>query len=141
MKRGYIECSIVIILVITGMGMTSKKANEIPTPAKDFTVDIIDREGFHTEGHQVSIDGEVFISVRRGAASFYIAFDKIQDIQFGDIDKDWIKTTILLNDTDEPLSGEVDGLLPCYGETSFGQFEIRMKNIQKITFKGMTPKE
>jgi len=130
-QKSLLILSIVAITTIT-MGMSSKKANNIPVPAKNFNATVIDRDAFETTGTKISIDGEIFLTLTRGVGTYYIPFEKIKHIEFGSISDNWVNASVKLVDADEPIQGQVDGFLPCYGETSFGKFELKLKNIKKI---------
>jgi hypothetical protein len=115
------------------LGMANRKANEIPLPAENYTARVRDRLGIETTVQYTSIEGETILPCRRGAAKLFIRFDKIRKIEFLQPDEDVTPAHIIFRD-DAELDVTIDSRLTCYGSTNFGEYAIRVEEIQNLEF-------
>jgi len=122
-------------LLLMGMGEMggSAPADKIPSPEKNFTVKVTDREGIQTSLSQFSQEGKVFLAGKRGSGTVTVPFEKISQIQFQTAEGNEIPVKLTLR-TREGLDLKVDKRSKFYGKTEFGTFQIDAKDLKTINF-------
>ncbi len=126
--------NLIFFILISILGLTSKEAQRIPEPAKNFKVELIDKAGVIIEGEYFSIEGNTYIKCKMGETQFFIPFGEIKVIEFENVLGDEVSASILLKDGTK-LDVRIFKDLKCYGKTKFGKFSVKISNIQKLTFK------
>lgn len=123
---------------IFGMGGgDSNSEPSIPLPLKNFEVVVQDVQGRKIKANRISWNGKIYLEGKIGETKFTIPFEKMKRIVL-DHDKyapaNSVFSEILLR------SGEkVDLLLETnskyFGETSYGKFEVYIRDLLMIEFK------
>ncbi|MFH2012669.1 MAG: hypothetical protein ABIJ37_08235 [Pseudomonadota bacterium] len=134
MKKGlYFIAFLVVFIFITGMGgLGGTPANKIPTPEKDFSATIIDKQDTVTKCKQVSREGDVFFLGKKGSGTVTIPFEKINTAEF-ESENNAMNVVVQLTDN-QTIKIKMDKNQTFYGMTSFGTFQIGIIDLKKITF-------
>jgi hypothetical protein len=122
-------------LLLMGMGELGGSAptGKVPTPAKNFNAQVVDREGIQTSLSQFSQEGKVFLVGKRGDATVTVSFEKISQVQFEALQGDEVQAKVSLRGQ-ETVDIKVDKLAKFYGKADFGTFQIAVKDLKSITF-------
>jgi len=133
----FITAGIMIFSLIFIMGMGdlggTAAVNQIPSPEKNFSAQVVDREGIETSLSQFSQDGKIFVTGKRGSATVAVPFDKISWIQFQDPEKRDIPARLLLKDQ-STVEMRLEKRSKFYGQAQFGTFQIEIKDVNSIRF-------
>jgi hypothetical protein len=123
------------LLFLMGMGELggSAPADKVPSPEKNFSVKVTDREGIPTSLSQFSQEGKVFLAGKRGSATVTVPFEKISQIQFQAAEGNEIPAKLTLR-TRESLDLKVDKRSKFYGKAEFGTFQIDAKDLKTVNF-------
>jgi hypothetical protein len=123
------------LLFLMGMGELggSAPANKVPSPEKNFSAKVTDREGIQTSLSQFSQEGKIFLAGKRGSAAITVPFEKISQIQFQAAEGNEIPAKLTLR-TQEALELKVDKRSKFYGKADFGTFQIDAKDLKAISF-------
>jgi ribosome maturation factor RimP len=133
-KKGlYLIAFFIGFLLITGMGgLGGTPSGKIPTPEKDFSATLIDKQDVVTKCKQVSRDGDVFFLGKKGRGTVTIPFEKVKTAEFGN-GKGVVTAVIKLIDG-QTIEIEVDKSQRFYGNVNFGTFQIEVSDLKKIIF-------
>jgi len=123
------------LLFLMGMGELggSAPADKVPSPEKNFSVKVTDREGIPTSLSQFSQEGKVFLAGKRGSATVTVPFEKISQIQFQAAEGNEIPAKLTLR-TQESLDLKVDKRSKFYGKAEFGTLQIDAKDLKAVNF-------
>lgn len=123
-------------LASLGLGGTGGTTpGKVPTPPRNFTAEVTDRQGVVTRTSQVSCGGEIFIVGKRGETTLTVGFDKVRRVRFGTPGERYVEATV------ETAGGEtirlrVDKTLTCAGVTDFGTVQVEAGDLQTIAITG-----
>jgi len=129
------------ILSFQGIGFSlgsdsGNAVNQIPLPEINYSVILTDRQNVQTTAKRVSWDGKVYLQGKRGNSLTTIPFEKVNQIEVS-LDKTpeggSVAAKITLK-SGETIDLNIKGNSKFFGETSFGKFEIYLRDIQKILF-------
>ncbi|MDX2469423.1 MAG: hypothetical protein QNL04_02470 [SAR324 cluster bacterium] len=123
-------------VLLWAMGGNKDSANDIPLPEKNYSVIITDTQNVQTTASRVSWEGKIYFQGRRGDALATIPFEKIAQIDVNPnavAPPGSIATKVTLK-SGEAIQLYVKATSKTYGETSFGKFEIYLRDLQKIIF-------
>ena len=134
MKKGlYLVAFLTGFLLITGMGgLGGTPSGKIPTPEKDFSATLIDKQDVVTKCKQISRDGDVFFLGKKGKGTFTVSFEKVKIAEFQN-GKGVVIAVLKLIDG-QTIEIEVDKSQRFYGNVPFGTFQIEVTDLKKITF-------
>ena len=126
---------LVSILFIMGMGEMggAVPGDKIPTPEKNFTVRVTDREGVQTSLNQFSQEGKVSLVGKRGSATVSIPFEKISQVQIQVVEGNDVQVKVSLR-TQESVDIKMGKSAKFYGKADFGTFQIEGKDLKTINF-------
>lgn len=115
----------------TGFGGDSPPTR-IPVPARIFQAQVEDRSGTVVEVTRVTFNGEVVLYGDLGAAQVTVPFEKLDFVTFkpGKDEDHQAATATLVDGTEVTISVESD--TPCYGETTFGYYQIEAEDIRRV---------
>jgi hypothetical protein len=116
----------------TGFGGDSPPAR-IPVPAKVYQATVEDRTGNRLTLQRVSWNGEVFVYGELGAAQVTVPFDKIREASVEDGGGEGKRVVVVTTLDGQTVRVTVDDDLLCYGKTEFGNYQIEVMDIRKIT--------
>lgn len=137
MKKGlYLIAFLTGFLLITGMGglggLGGTPTGKIPTPEKDFSATLIDKQDVVTKCKQVSRDGDVFFLGKKGRGTVTIPFEKVKTAEFQNGKGSVIAVLKLIDG--QTIEIEMDKSQKFYGNVNFGTFQIEVNDLKKVTF-------
>lgn len=118
-----------------GNGTGTEKA--IPIPQKNFTVAVTDARGLKAQVERFTWEGKVHIQGQYGNATITLPFQKVLSIKVG-AGTPPAPTLVISRVTlrsGETLELAVERSSKCYGESSFGNYEIFFKDIAELQFQ------
>jgi hypothetical protein len=126
---------IIILPVLLGMGSLKgdSSPDKIPIPAKKFKATIIDQTDIATDCSEISIEGDTFISGKKGEGTYTISFDNINSIMFF-LREEKLLAVVKLNDGNS-MELTVNKEHKAYGLTKYGTFQIKLTEIKKMLIK------
>lgn len=122
---------------VFAMGGDSIEERDIPLPAKNYSVTIQDVKGVTTDASRVSWNGKIYFQGKRGESLTTVSFSKVKKVTIlrkEKTPKGSIATDILLTSGDT-IRLYMESTSKCFGETSFGKFEIYLQDLRNIEFK------
>lgn len=132
----------VLVLVapwVMGLGGGNGGAEkQIPIPQKNFTVVVTDSHGQKATAERFTWEGKVSFQGQYGSATITLPFQKVQSVKVIPAQANIPATQVLTKMTlrsGETLDLTLDRTSKCYGETSFGNYEIFLKDIGEIQFQ------
>jgi hypothetical protein len=110
--------------LLMGMGGGSGPANEkiVPIPDKNYTVQVTDSRSAKVEARRFTWEGKVYFQGQYGQASAATTSPNL------------IMAKMTLT-TGETLDIALDRSSKCYGETSFGTYEIFVRDVTVLQFE------
>ena len=122
-------------LLLTGMGELGGTAplEKIPTPAKDFKVEIIDQIGVRTNLTKFSQEGKVILSGKRGQAQIAIPFENISRIEFLKLEGQEVILKVTLREL-KSYEIKMEKKSKFFGQADFGPLRIEAQDIKMINF-------
>jgi hypothetical protein len=121
-----------------GLGGDSPPSR-IPVPARVYDAVVEDGGGTRVPVTKATFNGEIFVYGMVGSGQVTVAFDQISEVRF-EPTNDPTKFVALAKLHDGQLVKlTVDSDVPCYGATSYGNYQIDVEDIRKITFTKPAP--
>lgn len=139
MKRFAIFMAIVITaLLLTGMGgLGGGPEGTIPETRENIKARVFDRSGVVTELTRFSMDGQVFIMGKLGDGDISVFFKDLREVDFDRITGEYIPAKLHL-DSGKALDLTIRKRAVFYGDTGFGAYQIRARDIKRIEFPEST---
>jgi hypothetical protein len=106
----------------------------IPKPAKNFAFTLVDLQGVETRLHEFSIEGSLYLSGHHGNGTASIPFDRIRVVRL-QAEGGELQARVELTDG-TTVTVAVDGRKICYGRTSYGYFQIELRELEKMVNQG-----
>ncbi|MBU0515288.1 MAG: hypothetical protein KJ621_11005 [Proteobacteria bacterium] len=122
-------------LALCGMGdggAALKGPIRIPTPAKQFTVTLTDRQAVTTRLTYFSAEGMIFFTGTRGLGQMALAFDRVRSIEFRFKDKKLTATATLKNGS--KVDFVIDRGQRVMGKVAYGNYRIELAHVRRIVF-------
>jgi hypothetical protein len=113
-------------------GLGGTPVNKIPTPERDFSATLIDKQDVVTKCKQVSREGDVFFLGKKGRGTVTIPFEKIKITEFES--KKGVVTAVIKLIDGQTIEIEMDKSQRFYGMANFGTFEIEVSDLKKVIF-------
>jgi hypothetical protein len=107
--------------------------DKIPTPEKNFSATVLDREGMQTTLQSFSFEGKIFLAGKHGSASIAVPFDKISEIQFQGQEGSEMAARVILRDQ-KTVPVKVEKRSKFFGKTDFGTYQVEAKDLKSIRF-------
>jgi hypothetical protein len=129
------------IAALWWMGMgggNSSTEKVVPIPDKNYTVTVTDSRGAKVEARRFTWEGKVHFQGQFGQATVTLPFPKLQSMQIAPTAPTGSPNLILAKvklKTGETLDLSLERTSKCYGETSFGTYEIFVRDIAQIQFE------
>lgn len=123
---------------LMGLGGGNGGEKSIPIPQKNFTVAVTDSKGQKATAERFTWEGKVNFTGQFGSATITLPFQKVQSVRVMPAQGTSSPTQVLTKMTlrsGETLELAIDRTTKCYGETSFGNYEIFLKDISEIAFQ------
>jgi hypothetical protein len=128
---------ILIVLVaalLMGMGgLGGEPEGTVPETDENIQARVLDRSGVMTELTRFSMDGKVFLTGQRGSGEITVFFKNILELDFNKVVGEHIPAKLQLQ-SGEVLDLEVKKRAVFYGDTGYGAFQIRARDVKKIEF-------
>lgn len=119
-------------------GGSGGEEKPIPIPQKNFTVTVSDSKGLKVQAERFTWEGKVHFQGQFGHATLTLPFQKVKSLKVlsGGVDGNsaLVRTQATLR-SGETLELALDRASKCYGETSFGNYEIFLKDVGEIQFQ------
>lgn len=125
---------------LMGMGGGSGPANEkiVPIPDKNYTVQVTDSRNAKVEARRFTWEGKVYFQGQFGQATVTLPFPKVKSLKIvpdaATTSPNLIMAKVTLA-TGETLDIALDRSSKCYGETSFGTYEIYVRDVTTLQFE------
>ncbi len=127
------------LLWLCAVGLSSKSEDQIPETEKNFSANLVDSTSATIEGENISVEGLLYFSVRRGEMTIFVPFEKLESVVFArestnidGIDRVEATFTFLDGATDRGFVKARDTL---YGKSKLGNFKLKLKDLEKLRFK------
>lgn len=125
---------------LMGMGGGNGSSTEkiVPIPDKNYTVTVTDSRGAKAEARRFTWEGKVHFQGQFGNATVTLPFPKVQAVKFDPAAVSGSPNLILAKFTlknGETLDLNLERTSKCYGETSFGTYEIFVRDITQLQFE------
>jgi hypothetical protein len=121
-----------VVPLLVGMGTSGGR--DVIHPTMDFRASLVDRDGVKVEVNRLNVGGEVQLEGDMGRGNLRIAFENIQSVDFAAESHDYSRATVHLK-SGETVSLRVRNSLMIYGQTTVGLYQIRARDLQRITFQ------
>ena len=82
---------------------------------------------------RVSWNGEVFVYGVLGLAQVTVPFESIRDATFEDGAEEGERTAVITTRDGQVVKLTVDDDLMCYGRTEFGNYQLEVRDLRRIT--------
>ncbi len=115
------------------LGGGTAPIDKIPTPEKNFSAAVLDREGVQTTLQSFSFEGKIFLAGKHGSASIAVPFDKISEIQFQGQEGGEMGARVVLRDQ-KTVPIKVEKRSRFFGKTDFGTYQIEAKDLKSVRF-------
>lgn len=119
--------------------LSSGGENEIPEVDKNYQAVVVDSTSTTTNGENVSVEGLLYFSVRRGEMTVFVPFDKLQSaevlgnpVDVGGIDRVEVSFTFKDGGVEK---GFVKARDLVYGSSRLGNFKLKIKDVRSIRFQ------
>ena len=109
--------------------------SRIPIPARDFQAVVEDRTGTVVEVDRITYNGEVYVYGKLGVAQVSVQFDDIATVRFEPNEEDGKVVAFVTTTDGQNVRLLVDDDTPCYGQTTFGYYQIEAQDIRKIEIR------
>lgn len=136
-KSGWLALALVIAAPVAASAMGALGGDvpsSIPSPARNFVFTVTDEEGLETRLEQFSIEGLLYLSGRHGKATVAIPFERISRVQLQAREGE-LHAMVATKDGKD-LELVVDGRRRCYGRMQYANFQIELRNLEKMVNHG-----
>lgn len=126
-------------LWLMGMGGGGSSTEKVvPIPDKNFTVMVTDSRGAKAEARRFTWEGKTYFQGQFGMATITLPFPKVQSVHIVPAaptsSPSLVQAKVKLK-TGEMLDLNLERTSKCYGETSFGTYEIYMRDVAELQFE------
>jgi hypothetical protein len=143
MARNHSSLVLLILALFAPMlmglgGGNSGNEKPIPIPQRNFTVSVTDAHGRKAIAERFTWEGKVHFQGQYGSATITVPFQKVQSVKILPTQENIPPTQVLSKmalRSGETIDLTLDRTSKCYGETSFGNYEIFIKDIAEILFQ------
>jgi len=121
------------------MGFPGGEApGSIPKPTRDFVFSVIDQQGVETRLREFSIEGSLYLSGHHGKGKVAMPFERIRAVRLRAAGDELHARAELVDGTTADLV--VNGRNKCYGRMDYGNFQIELRDVEKLVNQGETPR-
>jgi len=129
-RSGILTLGVVLFLCVFLMGMSGMGSPAGQTgAASPFDAKLVDTTKSELEISSITIDGKTSFNAYMGKGKVQIPFENISRI---DIKED--NACITLKKTGDMCTLRINGISRIYGKTSFGSYQISLKDVVSIEF-------
>jgi hypothetical protein len=121
------------------MGLLGGEApGSIPKPARDFVFTVTDQQGVETRLRDFTIEGSLYLSGHHGKGKIAMPFERITAVRLRAEGDELHARAELVDGTTADLV--VDGRTKCYGRMDYGNFQIELRDVEKMVNQGEKPR-
>jgi len=134
--KGFVASILVLFfaVVLTGMGeLGGGPSGTVPETTENINARVFDRMGIMAELTQFSMEGNVFLEGTSGKGEITIPFKNLKSIEFGEIIGQDMFVSVQLK-SGETLPLKVTKKAVFYGDTGYGAYRIRVRDIKRVEF-------
>jgi len=139
---GTVKTTVMIMIGICTVGMGGlgeEELKKIPEPSDNFSATLIDQRDVSSSITVFSLEGQTFLSGKRGGATVSIPFENIKEIDFYARGRDIFAMVTMKEESQVELEMEKDRVF--YGQLSYGLLSIKAEYVKKITIHGLAKQE
>ena len=135
---GTVKTTVMVMIGICTVGMGGlgeEELKKIPEPSANFSATLIDQRDVSSSITVFSLEGQTFLSGKRGGATVSIPFENIKEIDFYARGRDIFAMVTMKEESQVELEMEKDRVF--YGQLSYGLLSIKAEYVKKITIHGL----
>ena len=139
---GIVKTTIMVMIGFCSVGMGGvgeEKLTKIPEPDDNFSATVIDQRDVSSRITLFSLEGQTFLSGKRGGAIVSIPFENIKEINFYARGRDIFAMVTMKKEPQVELEMEKDRAF--YGQLSYGLLFIKVEYVKNITVHGLAKQE
>lgn len=139
---GIVKTTVMVMIGFCTVGMGGvgeEKLTKIPEPDDNFSATLIDQRDVSSRITLFSLEGQTFLSGKRGGAMVSIPFENIKEINFYARDRDIFAMVTMKKEPQVELEMEKDRVF--YGQLSYGLLSIKVEYVKKITIHSLAGQE
>ena len=128
--------ALVLLTAALLMGMANiggTPEGTIPKTEENIRVHLVDRAGVSTDLTRFSMDGNVFLTGRRGEGQMSVFFRDLNEVSFGPVSGSDAPADLLLK-SGKRIQLKVNKSDIFYGDTGSGTYHISAGNVSRIVF-------
>ena len=112
--------------------------SSIPKPARSFAFTLIDQQGVETRLRDFTIEGSLYLTGQHGKGTVAIPFERVRVVRLQAVSAGLHARLDLADGTTADLV--VDGRKKCYGRLEYGNFEIELRDLERMVNHGEMPR-
>ncbi len=139
---GIVKTTVMVMIGFCTVGMGGvgeEKLTKIPEPDDNFSATLIDQRDVSSRVTLFSLEGQTFLSGKRGGAMVSIPFENIKEINFYARGRDIFAMVTMKKEPQVELEMEKDRVF--YGQLSYGLLSIKVEYVKKITIHSLAEQE
>jgi len=139
---GIVKTTVMLMIGLCTVGMGGvgeEKLTKIPEPDDNFSATLIDQRDVSSRITLFSLEGQTFLSGKRGGAMVSIPFENIKEINFYARGRDIFAMVTMKKEPQVELEMEKDRVF--YGQLSYGLLSIKVEYAKRITIHGLAKQE
>lgn len=134
--RNLLKVALTLLTAALLMGMGSiggAPEGSIPKTEENIPAQLVDRSGLANELTRFSMDGNVFLSGRRGEGQMSVSFRDLKEVTFGPVSGKDVPADLLLK-SGKHVQLKVNKSAIFYGDLSSGAYRISAGDVSRIVF-------
>lgn len=134
--RNLLTAILTLLTAALLMGMGSfggTKEGTVPKTDENIAAQLVDRSGVSNELTRFSMDGNVFLSGRRGEGQLTVSFRELKGVSFGPVSGNDVPADLRLK-SGKQIQLMVNKSAVFYGDTGSGAYHIPAGNVTRIEF-------
>ena len=139
---GTVKTTVMVMIGFCTVGMGGlggEELTKIPEPSDNFSATVIDQRDVSSSITLFSLEGQTFLSGKRGGSMVSIPFENIKEIDFHARGRDIFAMVTMKKEPQVELEMEKDRVF--YGQLSYGLLSIKVEYVKKITIHGLDNQE
>ncbi|UCG67518.1 MAG: hypothetical protein JSW12_11310 [Deltaproteobacteria bacterium] len=139
---GIVKTTVMVMIGFCAVGMGGvgeEKLTKIPEPDDNFSATLIDQRDVSSHITLFSLEGQTFLSGKRGGAMVSIPFGNIKEINFYARGRDIFAMVTMKKEPQVELEMEKDRVF--YGQLSYGLLSIKVEYVKKTTIHSLAGQE
>jgi hypothetical protein len=129
-----VALSLLTAALLMGMGnVGGSPEGTVPKTEENIRAQLIDRSGIANELTRFSMDGNVFLSGRRGEGQMSVFFRELKEVDFGAVSGNDVLADLLLK-SGKQLQLKMHKSAVFYGDTGSGTYHLSAGDVSRIVF-------